>query len=212
MKLNTIAIIAVCLSWNIQAEATQYSKLAIITAAKSVGRWDSLKAWIQKSGYYDEWLVASYLSDEYEQYPAITNAIVSTGVCTAQELAAILTASKDTAMPDALLNERYKRDVKSESGRVSWHGKRVGGPVEDMDRLVQIYTYEDGTKFEIPFTKAKPLSVNARFALEQKRKAAAEEKRLKQLPPPLQEIVRQRHEALSHTNEVVVEYGPQGER
>lgn len=212
MKLNTIAIIAVCLSWNIQAEATQYSKLAIITAAKSVGRWDSLKAWIQQSGYYDEWLVASYLSDDYPQYPAITNAIVSADVCTAQELAAILTASKDTAMPDALLNERYKRDVKSESGRVSWHGKRVGGPVEDMDRLVQIYTYEDGTKFEIPFTKAKPLSVNARFALEQKRKADAEEKRLKQLPPRLQEIVRQRHEALSHTNEVVVEYGPQGER
>ena len=212
MKLKVIAIIAVCLSWNIQAEATQYSKLAIITAAKSVGRWDSLKAWIQKSGYYDEWLVASYLSDDYPQYPAITNAIVSADVCSAQELAAILTASKDTAIPDTLLNGRYKRDVESESGRVSWHGKRVGGPVEDMARLVQIYTYEDGTKFEIPFTKAKPLSVNARFALEQKRKAAAEEKRLKQLPPRLQEIVRQRHEALSHTNDVVVEYGPQGER
>ena len=212
MKLKTIAIIAVCLSWNIQAEATQYSKLAIITAAKSVGRWDSLKAWIQQAGYYDEWLVASYLSDEYEQYPAITNAIISAGVATAEELAGILQASKDTAIPDAVINAKYSRDVASESGRVNWHGKRVGGPVEDMERLVQIYTYEDGTKFEIPFTKAKPLTVEARFALEQKRKAAAEAKRLKQLPPRLQEIVRQRHEALSHTNEVVVEYGPQGER
>ena len=206
-------MIAVALSAAVfQVSATQYSKLSIITAAKAAGKWNALKAWIQQAGYYDEWLVASYLSDEYEQYPAITNAIVSAGVCTAQELAAILTASKDTAIPDTLLNGRYKRDVASETGRVSWHGKRVGGPVEDMDRLVQIYTYEDGTKFEIPFTKAKPLSVNARFALEQKRKAAAEEKRLKQLPPRLQEIVRQRHEALSHTNEVVVEYGPQGER
>jgi hypothetical protein len=114
-------------------------------------------------------------------------------------------------MPDTLLNGRYKRDVKSESGRVSWHGKRVGGPVEDMERLVQIYTYEDGTKFEIPFSKAKPLTVEARFALEQKRKAAAEAKRLAQMPPGLQEIVRQRQETLSHTNEVVIEYGPQGE-
>ena len=116
----------------LQAGATQYSKLAIITAAKSAGKWDGLKAWIQQAGYYDEWLVASYLSDEYEQYPAITNAIVSAGVATTEELAGILQAAKDTAMPDQLLNGRYKRDVKSESGRVSWHGKRVGGPVEDM--------------------------------------------------------------------------------
>ena len=204
-------MIAVALSAAVfQVSATQYSKLSIITAAKAAGKWNALKAWIQQAGYYDEWLVASYLSDEYEQYPAITNAIVSAGVCTAQELAAMLTASKDTAIPDTLLNGRYKRDVASETGRVSWHGKRVGGPVEDMERLVQIYTYEDGTKFEIPFTKAKPLTVEARFALEQQRKAAAEAKRLAQLPPGLQKIVRQRQEALSHTNEVVVEYGPQG--
>ena len=204
-------MIAVALSAAVfQVSATQYSKLSIITAAKAAGKWNALKAWIQQAGYYDEWLVASYLSDEYEQYPAITNAIVSAGVCTAQELAAILTASKDTAIPDTLLNGRYKRDVASETGRVSWHGKRVGGPVEDMERLVQIYTYEDGTKFEIPFTKAKPLTMEARFALEQKRKAAAEAKRLAQLPPGLQKIERQRQEALSHTNEVVVEYGPQG--
>lgn len=206
MKLMIVLAMSAVL---LKAGATQYSKLAIITAAKSAGKWDGLKAWIQQAGYYDEWLVASYLSDEYEQYPAITNAIVSAGVATTDELAGILQAAKDTAMPDKLLNGRYKRDVKSESGRVSWHGKRVGGPVEDMERLVQIYTYEDGTKFEIPFTKAKPLTVEARFALEQKRKAAAEAKRLAQLPPGLQEIERQRQEALAHTNEVVVEYGPQ---
>ena len=194
----------------LQAEAAQYSKLAIITAAKSAGKWDGLRAWIQQAGYYDEWLVASYLSDEYEQYPAITNAIVSAGVATAEEIAGILQASKDTAMPDTLLNGRYKRDVASESGWVSWHGKRVGGPVEDMERMVQIYTYEDGTKFEIPFTKAKPLTVEAKFKLEQQRKAAAEAKRLAQLPPRLQEIERKRQEALAHTNEVVIEYGPQG--
>lgn len=204
-------MIAVALSAAVfQVSATQYSKLSIITAAKAAGKWNALKAWIQQAGYYDEWLVASYLSDEYEQYPAITNAIVSAGVATAEELAGILQASKDTAISDTVLNAKYSRDVASESGRVSWHGKRIGGPVEDMERLVQIYTYEDGTKFEIPFTKAKPLTVEARFALEQKRKAAAEAKRLAQLPPGLQEIERQRQEALSHTNEVVVEYGPQG--
>lgn len=191
-----------------QAGATQYSKLAIITAAKSAGKWDGLKSWIQQAGYYDEWLVASYLSDEYPQYPAITNAIVSAGVATADELAAILNASKDTAIPDVVLNRRYARDVSSEGGRVSWHGKRVGGPVEDMERQVQIYTYEDGTKFEIPFTKAKALTVEARFELERKRKAEAEAKRLAQLPPGLQDVERQRQENASKTNEVTVNYGP----
>lgn len=191
-----------------QAGATQYSKLTIITAAKSAGKWDGLKSWIQQAGYYDEWLVASYLSDEYPQYPAITNAIVSAGVATADELAAILKASKDTAIPDVVLNRRYARDVASEGGRVSWHGKRVGGPVEDMERQVQIYTYEDGTKFEIPFTKAKALTVEARFELERKRKAEAEAKRLAQLPPGLQDVERQRQENASKTNEVTVNYGP----
>lgn len=191
-----------------QASATQYSKLSIITAAKAAGRWDALKAWIQSAGYYDEWLVASYLSDEYAQYPAITNAIVAAGVATSEELSGILAASKDTAIPDTVLNARYARDVASEGGRVSWHGKRVGGPVEDMERQVQIYTYEDGTKFEIPFTKAKALTVEARFELEKKRKAEAEAKRLAQMPPQLQEIERQRQENMSKTNEVTVNYGP----
>lgn len=191
-----------------QASATQYSKLSIITAAKAAGKWDALKAWIQSAGYYDEWLVASYLSDEYAQYPAITNAIVAAGVATSEELSGILAASKDTAIPDTVLNARYARDVASESGRVSWHGKRVGGPVEDMQRQVQVYTYEDGTKFEISFSKAQPLTVAARFALEEKRKAAAEAKRLAQMPPQLQEIEKQRQENASKTNEVTVNYGP----
>lgn len=203
-------MIAVALSASVfHASATQYSKLAIITAAKSAGKWDGLKAWIQKAGYYDEWLVASYLSDEYPQYSAITNAIVSAGVATSAELAGILQASKDTAIPDTVLNARYSRDVASENGRVSWHGKRIGGPVEDMERLVQIYTYEDGTKFEIPFTKANPLTVEARFKLEIKRKAEAEAKRLAQMPPQLQEIERKRQENASKTNEVTVNYGPE---
>lgn len=202
-------MIAVALSAAVfQASATQYSKLSIIQAAKAAERWDALKAWIQSAGYYDEWLVASYLSDEYAQYPAITNAIVAAGVATTEELSGILAASKDTAIPDTVLNAMYARDVTSESGRVRWHGKRVGGPVEDMQRLVQVYTYEDGTKFEIPFSRALTLTVAERFALEEKRKAEAEAKRLAQMPPQLQEIERKRQENASKTNEVTVSYGP----
>lgn len=201
-----IVSIALCVAV-FTACGTQYSKLAIITASKAAGKWDALKTWIRDSGYYDEWLVASYLSDEYEQYPAITNAIVEAGVATSEELAGILASSKDASIPDAVFKARYARDVKSESGRVSWHGKRIGGPVEDMERRVQIYTYEDGTKFEIPFSKARALSVAARFALEERRKADAEAKRISQLPPGLREVDRMRTERASNTNEVTVYYG-----
>lgn len=203
-KLTTVLVLVAAA---VAAEATQYSKLAIITAAKAAGRWDGLKAWIQQSGYYDEWLVASYLSDEYEQYPAITNAIVSSGVATADELSGILAASKDSALPDTWLNAIYRRDVASENGRVKWHGKRVRTD-EDMHRLVQVLTYEDGTTFEIPFKKARALSVAARFEIERRRKEEAERQRLSGLPPGLQEIELQRQQNASKTNEVTVTFGP----
>lgn len=88
-------------------------------------------------------------------------------------------------------------------------GKRVKVE-ENTNTLMQTFTYADGTAFSFPFSKAKPMSVAARFALEEKRKAEAEKKRLAQMPPRLQEVEKQRQENLSHTNEVVVDFGPQG--
>ena len=190
------------------ATATQYSKLKIITAAKELQRWDGLKAWIQQSGYYDEWLVCKYLSDEHPAVPVLTNALVSSGILTAQELGTILNKSKDTSIPEAVLIGKYTRDVKSERGRVAWHGKRTDWK-EDVDTLTVTEIYEDGTKFISSFEIVKPQSTESRLALQAKKDKEAQEKRLAQLPPGLQEVERRRQENASMTNEVNVTFGPQ---
>lgn len=190
------------------ATATQYSKLQIITAAKELQRWDGLKAWIQQSGYYDEWLVCQYLSDEHPAVPVLTNALVSSGILTAQELGTILNKSKDTSIPDAVLIGKYTRDVKSESGRVAWHGKRTDWK-EDVNTLTVTEIYDDGTKFISSFEIVKPQSAESRLALQAKKDKEAQEKRLAQLPPGLQEVERRRQENASMTNEVNVTFGPQ---
>ncbi len=137
-----LAVIAACLAFAQALLAVQYSKLGIITAAKSCGKWDALKSWIVASGYEDEWLVCSYLSDDFPQYHAITNAIVSAGVATAEEVAAILDAAHDIALPDALMLARYNRDMKTESGRAAWHGKAT--PSIDTNLCIRVFQYEDG--------------------------------------------------------------------
>ena len=48
-----VFVVSVCLA-AMFAEATQYSKLALITAAKKAGRWDALKAWSASAGLQDE--------------------------------------------------------------------------------------------------------------------------------------------------------------
>ena len=123
-KLATIVLTAALCS---ALFAAQYSKLGIITAAKSAGKWDVLKAWIATAGYTDEWQAAAFFSDQYPAFAQITNAVVASGVATAQEVEAILAAARDTA-PDALLSVAYANDMKNAQGRARWHG---GAPVSE---------------------------------------------------------------------------------
>ena len=50
-----------------------------------------------------------------------------------------------------LMNRKYHRDVATESGRVSWHGRLVSQEV-DTNALVKVSTYDDGTEFRDPWT------------------------------------------------------------
>ena len=56
-------VFALCVS-ALVAGATQYSKLALITAAKQAGRWDALKAWIAWSSLQDGLQNWGYLPDD----------------------------------------------------------------------------------------------------------------------------------------------------
>ena len=172
-------IFALCVS-ALVAGATQYSKLALITAAKQAGRWDALKAWIASADLQDEFQNCVYLSDEYPQFAAITNAIVSSGAATSQEVAAILSASKDPAVADALLRRVYDKDMGSPDGRVKWHGA-VTNTVFDTNALVKVQYHADGYVHRQSFHSAAAMGIGERISaaemknrLEAQKKAAAE--------------------------------------
>ena len=76
----------------------------------------------------------------------MTNSVVTTGIVTAEEVAAILEAATDTA-PDALLDAMYKRDIKTEAGREKWHGKKTAAPITDPTNMTRTTIYEDGKVF-----------------------------------------------------------------
>lgn len=174
-----VFVASVCLAVML-AEATQYSKLALITAAKQAGRWDALKEWIASAGLQDEFQNCVYLSDEYPQFAAITNAIVSSGAATSQEVAAILSASIDPAVADALLRRVYDKDMGSPDGRVKWHGA-VTNTVFDTNALVKVQYHADGYVHRQSFRSVAAMGIGERISaaekknrLEAKKKAAAE--------------------------------------
>lgn len=156
-KLTTIVLAAALCS---AASAAQYSKLGIITAAKSAGKWEILKSWIASAGYTDEWQAAAFFSDQYPAFAQITNAVVASGVATAQEVEDILAAARDTA-PDALLAAAYAHDMKTFTGRARWHG---GNPVSEYrtnetTRIIErADIYPDGWEYIDPASRRKALT------------------------------------------------------
>lgn len=171
--IKTLLLFACCLYLPLVVSATQYSKLSIVLAAKSVGKWQQMKSFIESNGLSDEWQSCQYISDDFPQYPAMTNAIVQAGLMSSQEIVALLASAKDTALPDSLLNASYTRNMSNESGRVFWHGKVTNTQI-DTNRLVTVYTYADGYVHEEPFTRLRPTGVRAQLtAAERKAKAEA---------------------------------------
>lgn len=73
----------------------RYSKLKLIVASKSAGKWEAFKAFIASAGYEDEWNAAQFLSSGYAQFEQAKTAIIASGIATADEIEAILAASVD---------------------------------------------------------------------------------------------------------------------
>lgn len=74
---------------------TRYSKLKLIVAAKSAGKWDAFKAFIAQAGYEDEWAAAQFLSSDYAQFEQAQQDVIAAGIATAEEIEEILAASVD---------------------------------------------------------------------------------------------------------------------
>jgi hypothetical protein len=73
----------------------RYSKLKLIVAAKSAGKWADVKAFIQAHDMMDEWNACQYITSDYPAYIAATNAVVSLGVATDAEVKAFMKAAED---------------------------------------------------------------------------------------------------------------------
>ena len=76
-------------------QVVHYSKLKLIVASKSAGKWDAFKAFISSAGYEDEWNAAQFLSSNYAQFEQAKTAIIAAGIATTEEVDEILAASID---------------------------------------------------------------------------------------------------------------------
>lgn len=69
-----------------------FSKLDLITVLKQMGKWDSAKAFIQASGYEDEWIAAQDLVEDNVFFSAAVDAVIAQGIVTRAEVNQILDA------------------------------------------------------------------------------------------------------------------------
>ena len=76
-------------------QVVRYSKLKLIVASKSAGKWEAFKAFIASAGYEDEWQACQFLSSGYAQFEQAKTAIIAARIATADEIDAILSASID---------------------------------------------------------------------------------------------------------------------
>ena len=76
-------------------QVVRYSKLKLIVASKSAGKWEAFKSFIASAGYEDEWNAAQFLSSGYEQFEQAKTAVIAAGIATAEEIEAILASSVD---------------------------------------------------------------------------------------------------------------------
>lgn len=73
----------------------RYSKLKLIVAAKSAGKWADVKAFIQANDMLDEWNACQYITSDYPAFIAATNAVVSAGIATPDQIAVFLKLAED---------------------------------------------------------------------------------------------------------------------
>lgn len=72
-----------------------FSKLELITVLKNLGKWDAAKAFIQASGFEDEWLAAQELAEDNEFFTLAVEAAIASELVTREEVSRILDQLSD---------------------------------------------------------------------------------------------------------------------
>ena len=216
MNKSFAIIAAVGLTVTAIAGPTHYSKLGIVTAARKLGRLNTMNAWIQQAGYWNEWLACQVFSDDYEGFDTITNAVVASGLATSAEISAVLEASRVENVEarlralvesDKSLRERYH------GGKIgqyiltnSWHTvirpPRPDGTVVTnvMPIIIRVDLYGDGTVWTNgtarPITPVDPeAKKKAEREAWERREAVIRAWEAANLPPDLAELRRKQREA-----------------
>lgn len=73
----------------------RYSKLKLIVAAKAAGKWGEVKSFIEANDMLDEWNACQYITSDYPAFIAATNAVVSAGIATSDQIAVFLKLAED---------------------------------------------------------------------------------------------------------------------
>ena len=167
---KTVLIFAALLA--LGADATQYSKLKLVRALKSAGRWGDFKSFVSQAGLTDEWESAAYLTDDYPDFALVTNRLVAAGFATAAEVEALLAAAVDNAA-DALISQVYSRDMATSSGRMRWHGK-AAQVTTDTNTLEKVTVYEDGYRHVEKFTPPRVPTMEEQLAAAERAKRREE--------------------------------------
>ena len=75
--------------------AVRYSKLKLIVAAKAAGKWADVKSFIEANDMLDEWNACQYITSDYPAFITATNAVVSSGIATPDQIAVFLKLAED---------------------------------------------------------------------------------------------------------------------
>ena len=82
----------------VDIKPVRYSKLKIIQAAKAADKWADVKAFIAANDLEDEWNACMYIEAGNDSFVAATNAVVTAGIATGEQVAAFLEAAKDDTL------------------------------------------------------------------------------------------------------------------
>lgn len=70
--------------------APRYSTLSIKRELAKIWKWEAAKALLTSSGYWDDYVLANYLSEQDEAFKAACGEMVARGIVTQAELDALL--------------------------------------------------------------------------------------------------------------------------
>ena len=74
----------------VKFEPMKYSTLSIKRELAKLGKWDEAKALIERSGAWDDYILANYLAENDPIFVAAKTAFVAQGILTADKLAELL--------------------------------------------------------------------------------------------------------------------------